>query len=155
MLPDCPPAPAPSPATGTRKHTCQPLHRPAPAPPLPCAPAHAQVGPFTDLRLRCLLDLADQAIFEPCYDTLRTKQQLGYSVHSGTRQTHGVLGFCVSVVSAAFAPAEVEARAEAFLAAFADTLRVRRKLPAACGMPPPPHTHTLRGPDGAGSKRLG
>ena len=36
---------------------------------------------------------------EPCYDTLRTKQQLGYSVHAGTRLTHGVLGFCVVVAS--------------------------------------------------------
>lgn len=41
-----------------------------------------------------------QVLYEPCYDTLRTKQQLGYSVHSGTRLTHGVSAFCVTVVSA-------------------------------------------------------
>ena len=40
---------------------------------------------------------------EPCYDTLRTKQQLGYSVHAGTRLTHGVLGFCIVVASGAHA----------------------------------------------------
>ncbi len=40
-----------------------------------------------------------QILREPCYDTLRTKQQLGYSVHSGVRLTHGILGFAVCVVS--------------------------------------------------------
>ena len=40
-----------------------------------------------------------QMMGEPCYDTLRTKQQLGYTVHSGTRLTHGVIGFCVVVAS--------------------------------------------------------
>lgn len=45
-----------------------------------------------------------QIVQEPCYDTLRTKQQLGYSVHSGVRLTHGILGFAVCVVSGQFAP---------------------------------------------------
>ena len=40
-----------------------------------------------------------QVLHEPCYDTLRTKQQLGYSVHSGVRLTHGILGFAVCIVS--------------------------------------------------------
>jgi len=43
----------------------------------------------------CVLQIAS----EPAYDTLRTKQQLGYSVHVGTRLTHGALGFCVTVAS--------------------------------------------------------
>lgn len=36
---------------------------------------------------------------EPFYDTLRTKEQLGYSVHCSTRLTHGVLGFAFVVNS--------------------------------------------------------
>ena len=36
---------------------------------------------------------------EPAYDTLRTKEQLCYSVNAGVRLTHGVLGFAVVVVS--------------------------------------------------------
>lgn len=40
-------------------------------------------------------------MYEPCFDTLRTKEQLGYSAHSGTRRTHGVLALCVVVVSGA------------------------------------------------------
>jgi hypothetical protein len=52
------------------------------------------------VRQRALLDLADQLLYEPCYDTLRTKEQLGYTVSSGSRLTHGIMGFCVVVVSA-------------------------------------------------------
>jgi hypothetical protein len=61
-----------------------------------------QVGPASGVRQRALLDLADQLLYEPCYDTLRTKEQLGYTVSSGSRLTHGVLGFCVVVVSAKY-----------------------------------------------------
>jgi hypothetical protein len=64
--------------------------------------ASLQMGPSSDVRQRALLDLADQLIYEPCYDTLRTKEQLGYTVSSGSRLTHGVLGFCVVVVSAKY-----------------------------------------------------
>lgn len=66
-----------------------------------------------------------QVLYEPVYDTLRTKQQLGYSVSSGARLTHGVCGFCVVVVSPAFSAAEVEGRIENFLQDFAGTLQVR------------------------------
>ncbi|EFN52789.1 hypothetical protein CHLNCDRAFT_138430 [Chlorella variabilis] len=71
---------------------------------------------------RALLDMVEQLLYEPCFDTLRTKEQLGYSVHSGTRRTHGVLGLCVVVVSGAHGPAHLDVRIEAFLASFAATL---------------------------------
>lgn len=86
-----------------------------------CAPLRLclhtlQVGlSSSDLRLRVLADLVEQVLSEPLYDSLRTKQQLGYTVSSGTRLTHGVTGFCVVVVSAAFEAGEVEVRIEAFL----------------------------------------
>ena len=63
-----------------------------------------------------------QLLYEPCFDTLRTKEQLGYSVHSGVRRTHGVLGLCVVVVSGVHGPAHLDARIEAFLASFVATL---------------------------------
>ena len=50
---------------------------------------------------RAAVDMVDQLVHEPCYDALRTKEQLGYTVHSGMRLTHGVLGFCVVIVSGA------------------------------------------------------
>ncbi|KAL0048825.1 hypothetical protein WJX82_000128 [Trebouxia sp. C0006] len=75
---------------------------------------YVQVG-TDDLSKRSLLDMVDQILREPCYDTLRTKQQLGYSVHSGVRLTHGVLGFAVCVVSGTHGPSALQERIEGFL----------------------------------------
>jgi secreted Zn-dependent insulinase-like peptidase len=66
-----------------------------------------------------------QVLYEPVYDTLRTKQQLGYTVSSGARLTHGVCGFCVVVVSAAFGAQEVEGHIEGLLQDFTAKLEVR------------------------------
>jgi hypothetical protein len=64
------------------------------------AEVYLQAGP--DLaRARAALDLLEQCAAEPFYDTLRTKEQLGYSVHAATRLTHGVLGFAFVVNSGA------------------------------------------------------
>ncbi|EFJ45023.1 hypothetical protein VOLCADRAFT_94734 [Volvox carteri f. nagariensis] len=62
-------------------------------------------------------------LYEPCYDTLRTKQQLGYSVYSGTRLTGGVSGFCVQVVSARHPPEHLDVCVELFLASMAPRIR--------------------------------
>ena len=40
-----------------------------------------------------------QVASEPCYNVLRTSEQLGYSVHCGLRLTHRALGFVFVVVS--------------------------------------------------------
>jgi len=71
-----------------------------------------------DTHDRALADLAAQLIAEPAFDTLRTKEQLGYTVMSGTRLTHGVLGFVVAVQSAKHGPQHLEARIDAFLDSF-------------------------------------
>ena len=39
-----------------------------------------------------------------------------YTVYSGMRMTHGVLGFCFGIVSAKFHSEHLESRIEAFLA---------------------------------------
>jgi nardilysin len=67
---------------------------------------------------RACADLGSQLIGEPCFDALRTKEQLGYTVSSGVRLTHGVLGFAVTVQSAKHGPAYLDARIDAFLAAY-------------------------------------
>ena len=70
--------------------------------------SYFQVGTFAeaqpDVRARAMADLLAQCIGEPCFDVLRTKWQLGYTVSSGVRLTHGVLGFAVSVQSAKYGP---------------------------------------------------
>uniref|UniRef100_A0A668VIZ8 Insulin-degrading enzyme n=1 Tax=Oreochromis aureus TaxID=47969 RepID=A0A668VIZ8_OREAU len=77
-----------------------------------------------------LLELFCQIISEPCYSTLRTKEQLGeallhtfslnplkgYSVHSGPRRANGVQGLYFLIQSEK-APHYLESRVEAFLCA--------------------------------------
>lgn len=62
-----------------------------------------------------MVDLLEQMAYEPCYDVLRTKEQLGYTVSSGMRNTLGVLGYCVVVQSAAYSVEHISARIDAFL----------------------------------------
>ncbi|XP_059153920.1 insulin-degrading enzyme-like isoform X2 [Physella acuta] len=61
-----------------------------------------------------LLELFCQVISEPCFNILRTKEQLGYIVFSGVRRSKGVQGLRVIVQSSK--PAQyVEERIEAFI----------------------------------------
>ena len=62
------------------------------------AEVYCQVGPNSRAQ-RARLDMFEQVFSEPFYDTLRTKEQLGYSVHCSTRLTHGILGFAFVVIS--------------------------------------------------------
>jgi nardilysin len=72
-----------------------------------CVEMYFQLGAYSLLSLT-RLDLLEQLVSEPYFDDLRTKQQLGYSVSCGIRQTHGVLGFCFQVVSSAFSLTHVQ-----------------------------------------------
>lgn len=75
---------------------------------------------------RVTLDLLDQLMYEPCYDTLRTKEQLGYTVFSGLRLTSGMLGFCIIVQSGGkeeIGPNYVQSRIDSFLQSFKSKLQ--------------------------------
>ena len=86
--------------------------------------SYFQCGDTTlDPRQRGLLDLIDQLLYEPCYNTLRTKEQLGYSVHSGPRLTYGISGLCIVIQSGVYDPCHLDARIDAFLSSFLTTLR--------------------------------
>lgn len=61
-----------------------------------------------------LLELLVQVLHEPCYNTLRTKEQLGYAVFSGAMRANGVQGLRVIVQSEKH-PSYVDQRIEAFL----------------------------------------
>ena len=80
-------------------------------------------------RERALADLAAAMLSEPVFDSLRTREQLGYSVGSGPRNTHGVVGFVVSVTSSSHGPAHLLARIDALLDAYVTS--VRSTAPAA------------------------
>lgn len=75
---------------------------------------YLQVGDYQDYKLRALLHMYDQITHEPAFDTLRTKEQLGYMVFSGVRRNATVTGFRVLVQSER-APRYLEHRIESFL----------------------------------------
>jgi insulysin len=79
---------------------------------------YCQVGTDAERRVEMLNDLFGQAIHEPCYDQLRTHEQLGYIVWSGPRWDFGVLGFKIVVQSSDYSPKHLSARIDAFLADF-------------------------------------
>ena len=61
-------------------------------------------------------------MYEPLFDQLRTKQQLGYVVSCGKRLTSNVLGFASVVQSATFSPKAILERIDAFLVYFREQL---------------------------------
>uniref|UniRef100_A0A8C7Z280 Insulin-degrading enzyme n=1 Tax=Oryzias sinensis TaxID=183150 RepID=A0A8C7Z280_9TELE len=61
-----------------------------------------------------MLELFCQIISEPCFNTLRTKEQLGYIVFSGPRRANGVQGLRF-IIQSEKAPHYLESRVEAFL----------------------------------------
>ncbi|WAR20847.1 IDE-like protein [Mya arenaria] len=69
-----------------------------------------------------LLELFVQIISEPCFNVLRTKEQLGYIVFSGIRRQSGVQGLRV-IVQSDKPPQYVEGRIEAFLDSMKETLK--------------------------------
>lgn len=78
-----------------------------------CAELYLQCG-MQDDQSNVFVDLVTQILSEPCYNQLRTKEQLGYIVFCGSRKSNGVQGIRVIVQSAKH-PAYVEERIEHFL----------------------------------------
>ncbi len=86
-----------------------------PSEPSVCVELYYQFGPI-ELAHTVKIDLLEQILYEPFYDQLRTKQQLGYSVSCSGRSTYGVLGFLFSVVSSAYTVKEVQKAILAYVA---------------------------------------
>ncbi|KAI9733464.1 MAG: Insulinase (Peptidase M16) [Claussenomyces sp. TS43310] len=79
------------------------------------------IGARSDRTLRAQVLLLDQMTHEPAFDQLRTKEQLGYVVFSGSRPTATTMGFRF-IIQSERPPAYLEGRIEAFLTAYATTL---------------------------------
>ena len=56
-----------------------------------CVEMYLQLG-LEEKRANMLLELGTQILKEPCFNVLRTQEQLGYIVFSGVRRAHGVQG---------------------------------------------------------------
>ncbi|KAK3333198.1 Metalloenzyme, LuxS/M16 peptidase-like protein [Cercophora scortea] len=72
------------------------------------------IGDKADHQIRAKTMLLDQIIHEPCFDQLRTKEQLGYIVYSGVRAGATTYGFRFIIQSEKTA-SYLETRIEAFL----------------------------------------
>ncbi|XP_053623263.1 insulin-degrading enzyme [Plodia interpunctella] len=78
-----------------------------------CASLYYSCGQRTS-RLNVVLELLAQILSEPCFNTLRTKEQLGYIVFSGVRRSGAAHGLRVLVQSLRH-PRALEHRVELFL----------------------------------------
>ncbi|XP_067129485.1 insulin-degrading enzyme [Centruroides vittatus] len=75
--------------------------------------AYYQCG-LQETKCNMLVELFCQIITEPCFNVLRTQEQLGYIVFSGVRRASGVQGVHI-IVQSDKSPAYVDSRIEAFL----------------------------------------
>ncbi|GBB83220.1 hypothetical protein RclHR1_00100024 [Rhizophagus clarus] len=75
---------------------------------------YIQVDNITDRELRARVSLLSQIADEPCFNQLRTKEQLGYLVFSGTRRHASTIGFRI-IVQSEKDTAHLENRIEVFL----------------------------------------
>jgi insulysin len=82
---------------------------------------YLQVGSGTDRKLRAMVGLFSQMTSEPAFDQLRTKEQLGYIVFSGSRTSSTMIGYMVLVQSER-TPDYLESRVNAFLLKFGKDL---------------------------------
>ncbi|XP_060063916.1 insulin-degrading enzyme-like [Ylistrum balloti] len=86
-----------------------------------CTLIYLQCGP-EDTASNVLLELLSQSLKEACFTTLRTKEQLGYTVRSGPLRSSGVQGYRILVQSGK-SPKYVEGRIEAFLSCMDEQLK--------------------------------
>ncbi|XP_030382565.1 insulin-degrading enzyme [Scaptodrosophila lebanonensis] len=85
-----------------------------------CTQLYLQCGAQTD-HTNIMVNLVSQVLSEPCYDCLRTKEQLGYIVFSGVRKVNGANGIRIIVQSTKH-PSFVENRIEHFLQSYLQIL---------------------------------
>lgn len=78
-----------------------------------CIELYYQCG-LQNIGMNVLLELFAQIVQEPCFNILRTKEQLGYIVFSGVRRSSGVQGMRIIVQSDKH-PTYVDLRIEDFL----------------------------------------
>ena len=79
-----------------------------------CIEYYLRVGPYSDLLLRARLLLFSQLTDEQGFDQLRTKEQLGYIVWTGTKLAETTMGYRV-IIQSERDPAYLETRINAFL----------------------------------------
>ncbi|KAK2735024.1 Insulinase (Peptidase M16) [Myotisia sp. PD_48] len=87
-----------------------------------CIEYYLFVGSITDPRLRALCLLFSQIASEPAFDQLRTKEQLGYVVFSGTRYGTTTMGHRI-IIQSERSTSYLESRIDAFLTQMGGLIR--------------------------------
>ena len=72
------------------------------------------IGETQDRTKSVLLDLLVKLLSQPCFDELRTKKQLGYSVELSELCSKGAMALCINIESES-APAHLDEEVELFL----------------------------------------
>ena len=80
-----------------------------------------QVGSISNPKLRVFTNLLEQIIKEPFFNQLRTTEQLGYIVHSGTKKQTEMISYRF-IIQSEMNPVFLESRIEQFLLDFKDKL---------------------------------
>ena len=77
-----------------------------------------------EIKTSVLLEVMKYCIQEPIFDTLRTKEGLGYDVSMNTTEQYGTIGWNVTVVSPAekYTCAHIDERIETFLKKYSETI---------------------------------
>lgn len=83
-----------------------------------------QIGPIT-IKTNSLIDLLMMIAEEPLFDSLRSKEQLGYDVSCSLHDNHGILGYSIAINSqeTKFTAEHIDERIEAFRSQLLDLIR--------------------------------
>lgn len=83
-----------------------------------------QIGPIT-IKTNALIDLLMMIAEEPLFDSLRSKEQLGYDVFCQLHDNHGILAYSIMVNSqeTKFSAEHIDERIEAFRSALLKIIR--------------------------------
>lgn len=83
-----------------------------------------QIGPIT-IKTNSLIDLLMMIAEEPLFDSLRSKEQLGYDVCCSLHDNHGILGYSILVNSqeTKFSAEHIDERIEVFRVALLTIIR--------------------------------
>ncbi|BFG33742.1 hypothetical protein CerSpe_200160 [Prunus speciosa] len=76
---------------------------------------HFQIEQEVLTRMNGVIDLLIEIIWEPLFNQLRTKEQLGYIVECGPRITYRVFGFIFYVQSSEYSPVYLQERIDNFI----------------------------------------
>jgi len=75
---------------------------------------HYEVGRYDDTQV-AILDLFSQITYSSCFSQLRTKEQLGYIVHSTSSSQNGTMSFRIIVQSDTKDPIHLDSRVESWI----------------------------------------